>query len=203
MEIESSDQIALIDLDGTLADYDTALREKMQMLQAPEEPPYAPRSMERVEPPHIEARRRLIQAQPGFWRSLRKLPLGFEVIEELKAATFRLYVLTKGPRANGAAWGEKLDWCLEHLPDAIVTVTQDKSLVYGKILFDDYPPYFMPWLKHRPRGLVVCLATSLNAEYAKGGPKEHPNVFRYDGSNRDELRARIHRARERASREAL
>jgi 5'(3')-deoxyribonucleotidase len=194
------DRIALIDLDGTVADYDSALRDAMRTLQSPDEPPYAQRHHE---PPHVEARRKMIQRQPGFWRTLKRLPLGFEVVEELRSLGFVLHVLTKGPSTTPSAWSEKVEWCREHLPDALVTVTSDKSLVYGRVLFDDFPPYFAPWLAVRPRGLVVCVAHPWNEGYANGGPEEHERVLRYDGSNRDELRARLVRAFDRGSREAL
>lgn len=197
------DRVALVDLDGTVADYDKALADAMRSLQAPNEPPYQDRYTGGIEPPYIEARRKMVQRTPGFWRGLAKLDLGFHVIEELREAQFQLHVLTKGPQKNGPAWGEKLEWCIENLPDATVTVTGNKSLVYGRVLFDDFPPYFIPWLKHRPRGLVICIAHPWNEDFAPGGKEEHPNVIRYDGTNREDLRARIRRAAERASREAL
>ena len=114
---------------------------------------------------------------------------------------FLLHVLTKGPKYTRAAWSEKADWCAENLPDALITVTQDKSLMYGRVLVDDYPPYFEKWLEVRPRGLVVCVAHPWNGDFAKGGAKEHPNVFRYNGTNREELRLALKSAFERGSRE--
>lgn len=197
LKAANGDRIALIDLDGTVADYDSALREAMRTLQAPNEPPYADRYTGGVEPPYIEARRKMVQRVPGFWRGLAKLDLGFRVVQELREWGFALHVLTKGPQKNGPAWGEKLEWCQEHLPDATVTVTGDKSLVYGRVLFDDYPDYFEKWLAVRPRGLVISVAHPWNEGYAPGGPKERPNVIRYDGTNHPVLRDAIRHAYER------
>jgi 5'(3')-deoxyribonucleotidase len=206
----TEDRVALIDLDGTVADYDTALQDAMRAIQAPNEPPYNDRYTGGVEPPYIEARRKLVQRVPGFWKNLRPLPSGFEVIDDLRNAEFALHVLTKGPQKNPTAWGEKLEWCMQYLSDATVHVTGEKSLTYGRILFDDFPPYFLSWLKHRPRGLVICLAHPWNIGFAKGGDQEHPNVFRYEGvshpggcAHRNELREAIKRARDRAPREPL
>ena len=203
---EEADRIALVDLDGTVADYDKALTDAMQSIQSPREEPYANRYEEmtkRIELPHVEARRKMIQRQPGFWRRLERLDLGFEIVEDLRTIGYQLHVLTKGPHSNGPAWGEKLEWCREHLPDATVTVTGDKSIVYGRVLVDDFPPYFHAWLAQRPRGLVVCVAHPWNEPYARGGAGEHPNIFRYDGKNRAELSTLLQRAYARGSGEPL
>ncbi len=67
----SHDNIALIDLDGIVADCDGALREQQALLRSPDEPPFQDRySGGGEEPAYIEARRKLIQRQPGFWRNL-------------------------------------------------------------------------------------------------------------------------------------
>jgi 5'-nucleotidase len=197
------DKIALIDLDGTIADYDNEMRLQMAFLRAPGEPeyPHRPTYDDGEVPSYITARRKVIQRQIGFWRNLKPLALGFEVIEELRKLQFQLHVLTKGPRSTSNAWSEKLDWCKEHLPDALVTVTGDKSLVYGRVLVDDFPPYIEKWLSVRPRGLVVSIAHPWNADYAKGGSKENQNVLRYDGTNRAELISRLTSAFERRPRE--
>jgi 5'-nucleotidase len=203
---DDQDAIALIDLDGTVADYSGALSREMRAIQHPDEEPYADRYEEatkRTELPHVEARRKMIQRVPGFWRNLEGLPLGFDIVDDLRTTGFQLHVLTKGPHSNAGAWGEKLEWSRKNLPDAVVTVTGDKSIVYGRVLADDYPPYFLEWLKKRPRGLVVCVAHPWNEAFKKGGSAEHSNVVRYDGTNRDEVTTAIHRARTRASGEAL
>jgi len=191
--------VALIDLDGTLCDYDARMVEYQRKLQGPDEVPYSSRYKMLMEPPHMEARRKMIQRQAGFWSGLKPLPIGFEVIDEMRQLGFHLHVLTKGPMTTVNAWGEKVEWCREHLSDAIVTVTSDKSSVYGRVLFDDFPPYFEKWLDVRPRGLVICLASALNEEFRIGGLREHPQVFRYDGTNRVELRTRLTAAYERKS----
>ncbi len=183
------DHVALIDLDGTVADYDKAMNEAMLALASPGEPSYAGQWDD--VPPHIEARRKLIKNTPGFWQNLEKIPLGFEIVEELRLLEFSLHVLTKGPKKSFSAGSEKMIWCAEHLSDAAVTISMDKSLVYGKVLVDDYEPYFSAWLEVRPRGQVVCVAHPWNAHVTD------PRVFRYDGTNREALRAVLRKAYDR------
>lgn len=56
-----NDRIALLDLDGTVADYDSSMRAEMRKLQAPGESDYLHRGPDGEELPHLEARRKLIQ----------------------------------------------------------------------------------------------------------------------------------------------
>ncbi len=199
---EDSDRIALIDLDGTVADYDGSMQRYMRILASPDEPKYTHRPvLDDDEVPHLRVRRKLVQQLPGFWRQLKPIPLGFEVVDVLRKSGFELHVLTKGPKTTPTAWTEKVEWCAQHLPDVLVTVTSKKSLVYGRVLVDDWPPYFEEWLRVRPRGLIVCVAQPWNEDYAPGGPKEHPNVIRYDGGVevRAHLAARIFNAYMRPS----
>ena len=185
------DKVALIDLDGTVCDYDRSMRAMMRSIQAQEETLYCDRYTDGSEPPHIEARRKLIQKMPGFWRNLQQHSIGFQIVDECRAIGFDLHVLTKGPADSTGAWSEKISWCQEHLKDAQVTVTQNKSLTYGRVLCDDYPYYFNAWLKRRPRGLVVCVAQPWNAGIS------NPNVLRFDGTNRVDLRERLQQAFDR------
>lgn len=189
------DNIALIDLDGTTADYDKSMKEKMNLLKSPNEINYDDQYDD--VPSYIEARRKLIKNQPGFWRNLPCLELGFDIVEFLIQANFELVVLTKGPKRVPAAWQEKVEWCVKHLPEASITVTTDKSLTYGKILVDDFPDYFLNWLKVRPRGLVIAIAHPWNADV------QHSNVIRYDGSNLNQITDAIYAAKNRLPGEVL
>lgn len=187
----NNDRIALLDLDGSLADYDAAMTAQLELLKAPDEEPFRTRA---GEPTHITARRKLVQRIPGFWRDLAPISVGFQVVDAMRDVGFDLHVLTKGPTGAPNAWGEKLEWSQRYIPDAAVNVFCDKSIVYGRVLFDDHPLFFEAWLACRPRGQVVCLAQAWNADYAAGGTKEHPRVLRYDGTQRAALRFRLEAA---------
>ncbi|MCB9525321.1 MAG: hypothetical protein H6702_18375 [Myxococcales bacterium] len=179
----ASDPIALIDLDGTLADYDAALRRDLRPLCAPGELATLDgadslHDLEQVGP-HWHARMQVVMRQPGWWRELAPITANFEVVALFRELGFDLHVLTKGPWSKARAWMEKVEWCQRHIPDAEVHITgarEGKGLVYGKVLFDDYPPYVESWLKWRPRGLAILPAHPWNADF------QHPNAVRWDGS---------------------
>lgn len=182
--------IAQIDLDGTLAAYDEAMRRDMRLLQAPGETPWVRTTGK--DPEYVKERIRLIRNQPGWWERLDKYPPGFEILSELQALEFKCCVLTKGPIdrtpdsfLTSAAWTEKVRWCQKHVPHLAVTITEDKGMVYGKVLVDDWPPYAEAWLAWRPRGLVIMPAHPWNEEFS------HPNAIRYTGDNILEVRARL------------
>lgn len=159
----STNKTALIDLDGTLADYDSAMNEKLAELSSPGEEVFDLSGQDSFQ--HIKNRIHLIQQQNGFWLNLPKIEVGFEVLDILEKLGYKPHILTKGPYKAPNAWTEKYQWCKKHIPNAPVTITEDKSLVYGKILFDDWPPYIEKWLVWRPRGLVLMLDHPYNQYY--------------------------------------
>lgn len=193
MEYEKPhDAIGLFDLDGNIADYDTQMREDWNALRHPSEP--------FVKHPHsigedwAEARIRLIRRQPGWWRNLRPFQLGFDVLDVARELEFENHALTKGPSSHSQAWAEKVDWIHEFAPDLLITISEKKSLVYGKFLCDDWPKYYLPWLEVRPRGIAIVPAQPWNEAHCN-----HPRIVRYDGTNLAEVRARLTEARATAS----
>jgi 5'-nucleotidase len=194
-EQSGEDNTFLVDLDGSIADFDKRMKERLELLRGPGEPDYGD-NYDDV-PSYIKARRDLIKRQPGFWRGLDRLDRGFEVVDYARSIGFRLNTLTKCPKKNPMAWTEKVEWCIENIPDALITLTEDKTNVYGKVLLDDYPPYFLPWLKVRPRGLVIAVAQPWNLGVT------HPNLIRYDGTNLDQVKEALDRAYRRVGRQSL
>lgn len=192
---ETHDAIALHDMDGTLADFDGSMRQHLKEIQSPAEATIVDIAYSENHP-FMSARRNMIKNLPGFWRNLPKVQLGFDVLDICRDLGFENHILTKGPGKIGAAWAEKFDWCREHVPDLSISMSQKKSLMYGKVLNDDWPPYFLPWLDVRPRGLVVCIAQRWNADV------NHPRVIRYDGTNLEEVRERLIQVRATAKRYA-
>jgi hypothetical protein len=180
-----SPKLALFDLDGTLADYDASMREYMENLGLvyPEN--------RTDETPQMEYARKLIQRQPGFWRDLGEYAPGFDLLDLAMKIGFDIMVLTKGPMGTTGAWSEKVEWAKKHLPDIPVTIAADKSLVYGRVLVDDWPEYYVPWLANRPRGIVIVPEQTWNLN------TEHPNATIYTGKNFDLVKEKMQAAFDR------
>ena len=175
-----SEAVALFDLDGTLADFDGAITTGMRSLASPDEPLWTSAN-EQNEPYYLTARRRLVKQMRGFWSGLPVLHDGLKLLHMARSLGYRLMVLSRGPSMNATAWGEKLEWCREHLPvDTQVTLTEDKGLVYGRVLVDDWPPYVLRWLEWRKRGIVIMPARQWNQDFS------HPQVVRYTIGQNDE-----------------
>lgn len=191
--------IALFDMDGSLADYEGALVRDMEAIRSPDEPVVTRESLWELEKSeHIRARLRLIKRQPGWWLNLEPIAAGLQILELCQRLGFDIHVLTKGPKRHSNAWTEKVQWCQQHIgPNVDVHVTSDKGLVYGKLLYDDFPDYMIRWLEHRPRGLGIMPVTPHNRGFT------HPNVVKWDGSNVDEVTRAVLAAKNRKPGEDL
>jgi 5'(3')-deoxyribonucleotidase len=172
----------------------------LEAIRSPDEPEITAVNMYDFENkcPHIKNRMRLIKRQVGWWSNLPVIESGMQILNLAKQVGFDIHILTKGPDKISNAWKEKVDWVHEHLGyDVNIHVTSDKSLTYGKVLFDDYPEYMAAWLKWRPRGLGIMPVTSYNTHYT------HPNVIKWDGTNVEEVTQALKLAYERQFRAEL
>ncbi len=163
-----SEKIALIDMDGTIADYHKSMMWYLKAMAAPSE--NNPIEFDNRE--HMKYRRSFVKQMPGFWENLEPIEDGFRVVDIMREIGYSLNILTKGPYKSLNAWTEKAKWCHKHVDDANITITEDKGLVYGRVLFDDWPEYITRWLEWRPRGQVLMLEHYWNIGF------KHPNVFR-------------------------
>ena len=172
--------IALVDLGDTLCDCTPALREGLARLRGQGESAHEEDLVPL--PAHLESRRRKVMERAGFWRALPPRALGFEILALLQRSGFRVYVLTKGPRDAPHVWAEKVAWCRAHLPGVPVIVTDDKAVVYGSVLVDDWLPYIQHWQRRWRTGRVIVPAQPWNAQVLA-----EPGYVRYDGSNGEEV----------------
>lgn len=173
------DLIGLFDMDNTLVDYDGGILNSLNDIIHPSEKAYT-LPIERNE---LNKRRtNLIRNASGWWENLKRFEPGFEIYNLAKKLGFQPYIATKGPSSSPNAWTEKYNWVMREVPEAPMTITREKSLLYGRFLVDDFPEYLESWLKHRPRGIGIMPAHKYNEGFA------HPNVTRYDGTNLDEVK---------------
>lgn len=196
---QDSDKVALVDMDGTLCDYDGAMQKSLEELQAPCEENVVI-GYGKDHPDYIWNRMKLIKSHGDWWENLPRLAIGFEALALMKDIGFYISILTQGPRQNPVAWSHKVAWCMKNVPDIDITITRNKGLSYGRVLMDDYPEYIRQWLEHRPRGLVIMPAQKWNTseaiaeeekrlEQEHGVPMPFPwgNIIRYDGTNIKEV----------------
>jgi hypothetical protein len=162
--MSENDNTFLWDMDGSLADYEGALIRDLNLLRSPQEVQVERGNLWDLEKfDHIRERMHLIKNQPGWWLNLAPILKGFAVFSIAKEIGFRNQILTKGPHNRSRAWAEKVEWCAKHLSEADICIVSknggesvpQKSGVYGKVLYDDYPDYVQGWLEHRPRGLAI------------------------------------------------
>jgi len=158
------ENVALLDMDGTVCNWHGQLQKDLTRILGVDREKLSQETLTRVE--------HLIRSQPGWYLNLERLPLGFKIAETLRDIGFTIMVATKATPVAENAWSEKAKWCKEYLPYAKVTVSEDKTLMYGKILVDDYQKFADPWLKKRPRGYVILPDQPWNQGY------EHPRVKR-------------------------
>lgn len=175
--------LSLIDLDGTLADYDSAMVRDMELIRSPNEVMDLTPHVSKV--PHMKARAKMIRSQPNWWFDLLPLKAGFEIIDMLKKYNFDIHILTKAPHSVDEAWTDKIRWCKKYLPGIDVTITKHKELVNGAILVDDWVPYVDGWLKHRLDGLVILPIQRWNEYYT------HKQAIHYNGTNMEEVENRV------------
>ena len=180
--------IAQVDMDGTIADFDSEIIRRLNLLRCPSELEVGPEYRDMKHVPWMRERVRLVMSEDSFWDDLPKLKLGYDVVEVIEELGYDICILTQGPKSNPRAWARKVMWCEKNMPGRDVTVTRRKGQVYGKVLVDDYPDYVLAWLEHRPRGLVIMPANWGNKDYS------HPQVVKYDGTNIDEVRIAITKA---------
>jgi len=162
--MNDDDKVALVDMDGTLCDFHGQLERDLDRVLGKERDRLTAAPLRQIE--------YLIRGQTGWYRNLQPIQFGFAIVGMLKSIGFRIMIVTKSSKESKNAWSEKAAWIAEHLPDADITVTMDKGLLYGKVLVDDYPAHFTRWMEHRPRGKVVMPVQPWNKDVAS-----HPNLY--------------------------
>lgn len=197
---KDQERIALIDMDGTIADHDAGVAQFYDDMRDPNDP-YDWASITRQYgrddvPDYLWARVDAIRRQEGWWRNLPRMDLGFEIVDVLREFDFDFHIATKAPSSNPFAWTQKVEWARENFPEADIHITDKKSLLYGKLLVDDFPDFAEEWIKHRKRGMVIMPAHDINQRFDDIEDvymETDIQIVRYHPNNQDALRYRLER----------
>ena len=187
------DNIALFDMDRSLVDYDEGIINSLNMIVCHDEKKITKENIGQMERTKFTHERiKLIRSQPGWWFNLNPLQEGMKVLDIAKEIGFQIHILTKGPKKLPTAWKEKVEWCQKHIGENVdIHITSNKGMVYGKVLYDDYPEYMNQWIKNRPRGLGIMPSHSHNADF------QHPNVLKSNAENIEQVKIALSIAFER------
>ncbi len=180
MIMESSRLIALFDMDDTLCDTMGQLKKDLAKRVSPEEftkfKPYSEKLT-----PLLKSKINEIRTQPGWWRNLPRLQSGFDILSITKELGYENYIVTKGPYKLDGAFSEKRQWQKRELPELKLIITDDKSIIHGNVLIDDWPPYLRSWLESHPKEKAIMPLNEYNKNF------QHPNILAYDGSNLEQV----------------
>lgn len=179
--MENSRLIALFDMDDTLCDTMGQLKRDLAKRVSAEEfsqfKPYSEKST-----PNIKSKIKEIRNRPNWWRNLPRLQAGFDILNITTELGFENYIVTKGPYKIDMAFSEKRQWQKRELPDLKLIITDDKSIIQGNVLIDDWPPYLRSWIDNNPRGKAIMPLTEYNKNF------NHSDILTYDGSNLQQVR---------------
>lgn len=208
---EKHDLIALVDLDGTLADFDKGLREELLPLVNPGEKlpfedidlqwrpsiwkgdeafVYASRyiseggslhDLEKISP-HWKHRMDLIKTVPGWWRNLRPIAPNFKVVDLFRRKGFDIHVLTKGPWTKPHAWMEKVEWCREHLGDTTGVHITDSPTGKGMVYGKVLMDDYPPYIDSWLKWRPRGLVVMPSQAWNRGAFEDDPRVIEWDGS---------------------
>ena len=168
-------------MDDTLADYSKQLEEDMKLIHSGASEGTFLHHAKDKNPAFMEERKRLITSQKDWWFNLPRFEPGFDILKLCQHIGFEIMILTKASIGKSNAWEEKVRWARKHISEDVnITITTDKSLMYGTVLVDDYPGYVLPWLKYRPRGIVIMPQHPHNANNKE---VRIPRITLYDSSH--------------------
>jgi 5'-nucleotidase len=187
------DNIALFDMDRSLVDYDEGIINSLNMIVSHDEKKITKENIGQMERTRFTHERiKLIRSQTGWWFNLNPLQEGMKVLDMAREIGFQIHILTKGPKKLPTAWKEKVEWCQKHIGENVdIHITSNKGMVYGKVLYDDYPEYMNQWIKNRPRGLGIMPSQFHNVDF------QHPNVLKSNAENIEQVKTALSIAFER------
>ena len=142
-----------LDMDGVVADWDTAAEEFLGIKKPSEDGRWAQESWEKL------------RANERFFSQLPLMPRSLELVDlarEFRKNNWRLLFLTAIPRGNDHPWAfhDKMQWAQLHFPDIPVhfgPYSEDKQVHCqpGDILVDDRSSNITDWQLRVGHGVLV------------------------------------------------
>ncbi|CEM09910.1 unnamed protein product [Vitrella brassicaformis CCMP3155] len=135
-----SPTIILIDMDGTLVDWDAGFYAHWKDRSSVDRTvSYA---MEECVPKNYRQEAMDIFHSKGFFLNLPPYPGAIEALKAMTAAGYEVWIATSPIKTSHYCAQEKLEWVLKHLGQewiAKTILTQDKTVLRGDFLIDDKP----------------------------------------------------------------
>eukprot|EP00403_Amphidinium_massartii_P035295 CAMPEP_0178439866 /NCGR_PEP_ID=MMETSP0689_2-20121128/36418_1 /TAXON_ID=160604 /ORGANISM="Amphidinium massartii, Strain CS-259" /LENGTH=661 /DNA_ID=CAMNT_0020062491 /DNA_START=104 /DNA_END=2086 /DNA_ORIENTATION=+ len=131
--------IVLVDLDGTLVDWDAGFYKAWGDRPLVDRASY---QIEKCVPPQFMQEAVQLFCSKGFFTNLPPMEGGIEALKEMAASGFEVFLCSSPLADSRYSAQEKWEWVREHLGDAWVNrliLTTDKTVVRGDILIDDKP----------------------------------------------------------------
>lgn len=134
-------QRVLLDVDGVLADFISAIREQLCLPEnwAPRQWALEADALIRALPP---GRLSDVLSRPGLAAGLRPYPDAREAVEMLRSAQHDVWFCTSPMRSSPTWCYERANWLVKHFGEeqgGKVIFTTAKHLVRGDVLIDDHP----------------------------------------------------------------
>jgi 5'(3')-deoxyribonucleotidase len=160
--------VVLLDCDGVLSDFVSAVLDLVHELCGPRYQPHDVTCFDLAKSLGLtdEERARVfgaITSRPGFARELAVYPDAIAGVAALRAVA-DVYIVTSPWNSNPTWTHDREAWLREHfgIPHSHVIHTSAKHLVAGDVLVDDKTSTLVEWQAAHPRGVAVQWQTPHN-----------------------------------------
>lgn len=159
-------KVVLIDMDNTIVNFDKRFDEQWQK-KYPDLPfiPCSERKSFHIEksfPKELENNVLDIFHEPGFFRQLEPIEHAVNALHDIDGAGFEIKLCTAPLTEAPNCMTEKYEWVKEHLGKRWLKkliITDDKTMIKGKVLIDDKPNIVG---NYTPEWIQVYFDTSYN-----------------------------------------
>lgn len=138
--VDMYSQTILVDMDGTIANYDEAMSSAMREYYKRND--ITTENWHSLSLPDIHNVRCMLQSVPGFFYNLKPIQGALEALCEMEEKGYNVYILSSPSIKSDSCHSEKCMWLRDKMGDKWarrLILTKDKTMVYGDYLIDDKP----------------------------------------------------------------